>query len=363
MKVGKTLSQLAAEIERQSGAKQDLIANTAGMRMIVDEPNKKNRIVLGDQYDFGINDVGHEQIGGHLQIPRPYYERMRANSPDLLAENVNHWLREKPEQRMVRTMDKNVRAFLSNAYRPMENADLAQAVLPVLANLKCHVLSCEVTDRRMYIKAVDRSITRHVELAKLGTTHDRIKDLMCPIISISNSEVGCGSMSVETGVWTEGCTNLLVMQQRSMRKYHVGRRADIGEEMFALLSDQTRRLSDAALWAQTRDVVKAAFEKAVFDATVDRIQATTDDKIGKDADVTKVVEVARRKLDLTETEGRSVLQHLIRGGDLSKYGLLNAITRTAEDLDSYDRASELERIGGRVIELPKTDWLAIAEAA
>jgi hypothetical protein len=29
----------------------------------------------------------------------------------------------------------------------------------------------------------------------------------------------------------------------------------------------------------------------------------------------------------------------------------------------YDRATELEYLGGRIIELPKTDWSVLAEAA
>ena len=34
-----------------------------------------------------------------------------------------------------------------------------------------------------------------------------------------------------------------------------------------------------------------------------------------------------------------------------------------EHIDSYDRATELERIGAQVIELPKADWRVLAEAA
>ncbi len=54
------------------------------------------------------------------------------------------------------------------------------------------------------------------------------------------------------------------------------------------------------------------------------------------------------------------MQHLIRGGDLSAWGLANAITRTAEDAADYDRATELEVAGGRVIELGPADWKALA---
>jgi hypothetical protein len=48
--------------------------------------------------------------------------------------------------------------------------------------------------------------------------------------------------------------------------------------------------------------------------------------------------------------------------DLSRLGLHNAVTRYSQDVESYDRAPELERIGAQVIELPKNDWTQIARA-
>src|SRR5262245_27225407 len=79
-----------------------------------------------------------------------------------------------------------------------------------------------------------------------------------------------------------------------------------------------------------------------------------------DADPVAVVEVAAGRFDLNEAERTSVLTHLIRGGDLSQWGLANAVTRAAQDSESFDRATELEAAGGRVIELAPSDWKALA---
>ena len=69
-----------------------------------------------------------------------------------------------------------------------------------------------------------------------------------------------------------------------------------------------------------------------------------------------------KKFGLTEAERGSVLTHLIRGGDLSQYGLVNAVTRAAEDADDYDRATAFETLGGRIVELPRAEWTALSEA-
>ena len=55
-----------------------------------------------------------------------------------------------------------------------------------------------------------------------------------------------------------------------------------------------------------------------------------------------------------------MLNHLIQGGDLSKFGLSNAVTRFSQDVESYDRASQLEQLGGEVIALPRSEWELIA---
>jgi len=94
----------------------------------------------------------------------------------------------------------------------------------------------------------------------------------------------------------------------------------------------------------------AALDEIKFKEQVLRLKDTTKMDTGKP---TEAVEVVVKRYGLSETEGESVLEHLSRGGDLSLWGLANAVTRTANDVESYDRAVELERFGGEVIELPK----------
>ena len=54
-----------------------------------------------------------------------------------------------------------------------------------------------------------------------------------------------------------------------------------------------------------------------------------------------------------------MLGYLIEGGDLTRYGLSNAVTRYSQDVEDYDRASWLEELGGEVIALPPNDWGAL----
>lgn len=367
MKTGKTLSQLAIEIERQANAKRDLVAPTQQIRMAMIPDGNSNpalAMTVGKADSFRVNGLAHDQIGVHTGIPGKYYDRMLAEAPELLAASVNTWFDRNPAKRLVRTIDGTARAFLSDAYRPLENFDLAQAVLPVLADQELEVISCEITERRLYLKAVDQRINRDIPRgARMGDGSHHIFDTCVPAIIISNSEVGSGSLSVETGIWTRACTNLAVFSQDSMKRRHVGARHDIaaGDGIAELLADDTKRATDRAVWLQVRDVVKGAFDELRFEARIAKITGTVEQKI--EGDPVKVVDFTAKRFGLTEAEKGGVLRHLIEGGSLSRYGLFNAVTRAAEDVPAYDRASEIERIGGTIIDLAPSEWKAISNAA
>lgn len=359
------LVALAREVQRQQDTKRDFIADTNALRLHASPEGDTNRLDLrmGDMV-LGVNELAHDQIGAHTKIPAQYYDRMRKEAPELLVNNVNTWFQKYPAPRLVRTLDGNARAFLSDRYRPLDNADLLEAALPNLIDMKVMILSCEVTERRLYLKVVDERMKKDLPVGWTinNRRHERF-DTVSPALVLSNSEVGSGALVVQTSVYFGGCTNLTAIKEGSHRKYHVGSKNELGgEETYALLSDTTKRLTDAALWAQIGDVVKAAFDAARFDATCAKLVDATQDRI-EPGHINQVVEVTAKKYGFSEGEKTSVLHHLINGGDLSKYGLHNAITRTAEDLDSYDRASQFEQIGGLVVELPRSEWKTIQKAA
>lgn len=362
MKTGKTLTELASEIERQQNTKRDLIAGTANINML--EYDGKVGVDIGKNDSFLINGLAHDQIGLHTGIPAKYYDKMLAEEPALLATNVNKWFTKYPAPRLIRTLDGRVRAFLSDSYRPLENADLAEAVLPILLDMKLDIMSCEITERRLYIKAVDERLKRDVPSGrKMGDGSHCFFDTCSPAIIISNSEVGSGALSVDSGIFTKVCTNMAMIADGGMKRRHVGSRNAItdGEAVRHLLTDATKRATDKAIWMQVRDVVRGAFDEAKFSANTAKLAGLAQDKI--EGDVIKVVEFGSKTLGYTEGEGKSVLKHLIEGGDLTRYGLFNAVTRTAQDIESYDRATEFEAMGGKIIELPKNDWQRMARAA
>lgn len=364
MKSGLTLTALAAEITRRAEAKQDFIAPSSKITMDVSSHSDSPMLCVGD-HAFAVNANAHGQLAEYAGIPSKYYNRMLKEDPKLLATNVNRWLHDdahKDDKRMVRTLDGSVRALVSDRYRKIENEDIAEAALPILLQRDMIVMSADITETRMYIKAVDRSIEKNIPRgAAMGDGSHHIFDCLSPAVIIGNSETGNGSYFIETGIFTRACTNLALFGA-NMRRSHLGVRADHSEEVYALLTNQTLSMSDAALMGQLRDILAGTLTVEKFDKTVESLQRAADDSLAGN-DVVKVIEKVARKFEVSDAEQKGILQRLIEGGDLSRYGLHSAITRHSADVENYDRATELERVGGSVIQLAKNDWTQMLAAA
>jgi hypothetical protein len=161
VKQGKTLVELATEIERQAQQKQDFVVKSQVLRM--HSGSEGSRLTLGEQVygEYTLNDLAHKQVGQHLGIPAAYYAKLRSEFPMLLDENVNTLLSASAEneRRMVRTIDGTARAFLSDRYRRLDNYDLLEAILPTLMEMPgLEIASCDVTEQKLYLKVTSARI-------------------------------------------------------------------------------------------------------------------------------------------------------------------------------------------------------------
>ena len=80
------------------------------------------------------------------------------------------------------------------------------------------VVSCEVTENRMFIKVVNHRLEAEVMPG----------DIVRAGVVISNSEVGLGAVSVRPLVYRLVCTNGMIVNDFGERKAHVGRTANPG---------------------------------------------------------------------------------------------------------------------------------------
>lgn len=352
MKTGLSLQEMAAELARRNENKRDWIADTEALRITEDARHVTLNTGVPARTTVVLGDTFRSQVAGHYRVPRDYAERIRTDHPALYAETFNTFFREEPARRMVRMLDGRARAFLSDRYRPLDDYDLAQAVLPeLLSHPTIRIESTQFTESRFYLKAVFPKIETEV----------RKGDPVQIGLVISNSEIGGGALQVMPLVYRLVCLNGMIAADYGQRKYHIGKRASAEEAAYELYTDGTRRLDDVAFFAKVKDTVRGVLTQTTLEKIVQGMRDATEQRI-KSRDIPAVVEVTAKKFGYGETTKQGILQHLIQGADFTRYGLLNAITRQSQDEADYEVATKLEMDGARVIELPTSDWRQIAEA-
>ena len=347
-KLGLNINELAQKITDQAEKKVDMVVDSRSMELLPVEQddvttNAPVLMSIDDSKQMEITSTAHRQLATRLQIPYAYYERVMNNNPVLLAENVNNWLGQTLNIRMIRTYQADgstvwdlMRADLSNKYLTFDNEVVAEAVLPVMFDEKLEIISSNVTEKKLYIKAVTDKLTGEIESG----------DVVRGGVIVSNSEVGYGSVNVQAFIERLVCMNGMIAET-SFRRRHIGASHDITD----LLSRDTLNKTSEALVGQVQDVVRNVLSHEGFNNVLGKLRETTETEIAKPIDA---VEIIQKQFRFTEDEKDSVLNHLIKGGDTTKWGLTNAVTRASQDLEDYDRATEFEKFGWDVANLSNT---------
>ena len=232
---------------------------------------------------------------------------------------------------------------------------MLETALPVMIEKGMEVVSSEITDTRLFLKALSPKLTAEV---KKG-------DVVQYGLVVSTSDVGAGSVRVEPLIYRLACLNGMI-SSTAIRKFHIGKN-NAEEDIRELLSDNTKNLTDAAFWAQVRDVILGSMKSENFEAEVDKLRVAANEEI-KNFDLPRVVELTMRATSVGgENKKNSILAALANGNQgagLTKWGLINSFTAAAKsDSISYEESIELERAGGAILELPQSAWKNIASVA
>lgn len=364
MKTGLKLSELATEIERRHDVAKDYISDTRRISLEVvhgrdivtalPTPDVSVKMNVPGQGQFDINETAHHQIATRNGIPTKYYDRMLTQAPELLVENVREWFDNEPKRNLVRTLDGTARAFLSERYRAIDNNGVLQAGLEAINESGAYVLSSQVTDNRMYLKVLFPQIEGEV----------RPGDTIHPGVILSNSEVGQGSLSVKGFFYRDFCTNGCVFGSGDMFDFsrrHVGSKIVSGADSI-VLADDTIEAENIVIAKSIRDTMSAASNPAFFESMIEQLKNATEGEIIKDPEV--AIQVLSKELNLRDSERKAALINLIEDRDMTRYGALNAVTKVANsDEVSYQRASELEEVGAKILNMPASNWNRIAIAA
>ena len=327
---------------------------------------------MGDlETRFETTKHARRQMCSWAKIPTQYADRCPT---DLLAINANHWFKNGVDgkgtpSRMLRTMQPSellgietpvVRAFVSDRYRRIDNWDYVNAVFPVLQEYHEKGLvidSVNVSEHALYLKGHIEGIEEVIMKpnARLGAGHDTYYRVR-PGFELKNGETGQSAVQFAPALYDSGCTNMAIFRENVQRRMHVGRSQADGE-LWNMLTDETQVQSNKALMMQLADYARASLDLSgeVFQTTCDLLREKCGIEVKRPEATFKLV---ADQFGLNEDETSGCVAALLTRGDMSVFGIQAAITQfSQEDTVSYDRASELEVIGGDVLAFNQWDTL------
>jgi len=372
-----SLADLAAILQDDHARKIDMIVPASQIRAV----GSNLQIVGAEQIvdADGVTDpnglyvptrVVDEHVADKLGIPLPYLRRMADQRPDLWAANVNGWLHGGstvldgepvtvgPDSRsfLLRTFRSDgvdewgnrrpgvARAFLSSTYKIVDNLDVLTAALEGVreSGVDVHVDGCDLSERRMYVRIAAPAVAALAPtlLAGYRSPFTGASGTDNPTVfagfELSNSEVGGGAFTITPRLVVQVCNNGMKITKDALRSIHLGSKMDDGVIRW---SDDTQQRNLELVRAQTRDAVATFLDVDYVRQAIQKIEADAEAPV---ADAAATIEHVSKQLRFGEVRTAAVLDHFIRGGQMTAGGILNAVTSVAQTISDPDDAAEFE---------------------
>ena len=381
-----TLDDLVAMLKTDQARKLDVVAPAATLQarggMIVVKGSEAQLTDDGVTTVDGVyrpTEVFDDGVAEKLGIPVKYLRTLRTERPYLYDANVNGWLHGRtvvkggerqviaePDARsfLVRLFsDGNgggvARSMLSNRYGIMDNLDALTAMLAGIreAGATVEIPFCDLTERRMRVRVTAPAVRALAPtllagyrspfaggVARAGdaTGLDALARQMGqdPIVfagfELRNSEVGCGAYTIVPVMTVLVCTNGMTIPKMAVREVHTGARLDDGRITWAA---DTVEANTALIGKMTRDAVATFLSPEFLNARVADVEAKAATPV---ADPAATITKLGKALKFDETTIAGVLDHFIRGGQMTAGGVVNAITSHAQTVQSGDKAMGIE---------------------
>jgi len=322
------LQFLIEELERQKPLKWDKKINSSHLEMVFVE-NQSMFYVQGER-SFPITKSCHSQIADKLEIPFKYYHKMETESPELLVENVNTWLKKSEKDFFIRGLGESVRAFLSDRYRVIDHLDILLCTLNELQAHEAEIEDCFLSETEMNIK---------VKSQKLQDFVRHRDDLIVGGLFFTNSETGHKALRVEPRMFRVKCSNGMIVEEFKTREVHLGNGDDLYDEI---------------IYLSLRRSIRELFNR--FGEIVLMLRESTEIKINNPQ---RVINNVVEKYKLSESQKENILIAFGVEPEPDKYGITNAITLAAQKEETWEKSVELEKIGGSLISLPIEEFRSL----
>ena len=237
------------------------------------------------------------------------------------------------------------RAVLSNSYKIVDHVETLRAAMRGMqaAGLGAgNIAQADLTNRRMYvtvvapeIKALAPELLKGYRSPFTGQTGSDNPTVFAGFV-LSNSETGHGSFSITPRLVVEVCTNGLTLKRDVVSARHLGARLDDGLIQY---SNETRQANLQLITSQAADAVRTFLDVDYMRKVLDEMTEQAGHEV-KEAE--KAVKEVTQKIECPALYD-DVLAHFIKGGQLTRGGIVQAVTAAAQSADiDADTAFSME---------------------
>ena len=275
-------------------------------------------------YEMGDHPFG--QMASRLKFPIQYVR----NLPPGIQHNLVNWHMHVQKDTYKKALmfrsvngevqDRRVRALMTDQYQPFDDNTLFRAVYQGFNDMNISGMDMDIK------QAVFDETNTHVRL--VWGNEERIGErgeVVRRGLHISNSEVGLRSVTIRAIVWVLACSNGMLSQKDMGGIRHVGDerrlKTKVTDAIGMAVNDGDR------LSAQFADALKVRFENPV-----------------------NVLEGIHKTGDLTQDQFQRSIAHFAEGDGRTKFDVVQAITRTAQDEPTAEARYQVELAGAKALD-------------
>jgi hypothetical protein len=297
--------------------------------------------------EFGVHRFALGQIAENVSMPVKFLDSLTATEwgRALVAHNLSEIFKHRDAKRhLVRTLNNEVRGFLSDSYRRLDSRPLIEAFVTGVQRLGALPYKGIVTDTRVAIQAI------------LPDVFDEIPgEVIAFVLSLENSDFGNGALSLRVGALRILCDNLAVFDE-NMRQIHLGRRLD---ESIAF-SQKTYLLDTRTTVSALEDIIGVQLNRERLKRRMELLAVTAQKVVDPQAAMKMLKESlgvgqAQAVIDAYKSADIEVLP---AGNDA--WRLSNAISWIAGKETDGEKRLDLMKLAGKVLLPTKADEIPFA---
>ncbi len=311
---------------------------------------KVHRVIMGSKGrgDGAFAEPMHkhalEQAASRVDIPVTFINRFLGEEygGELVTDALNTVYKHRSEEKfLIRSSNSEIRGVLSDTYRRMDSGPILDAFARTCGEIGAVPIEGIGGDLRFSVKAL---IPKTYVIGK----QEGNEEIFAFGVSLSNSDFGCGALSLQFFLWRIWCSNTATRED-SLRKVHLGKRLAENVEY----ARDTYKADTDAMALMVRDHVRGILSPPKIDEALSVMETAMETSVNPKLFFDKGGELEKLKLTRVEVESA---RETFNNGDITVLPRGTSVARMSQAVAwlaqsaTPERRLELERVAGVIME-------------